>query len=161
MDPADVDRELMHAALAQARAAMAEGNMPIGAVVVHDGRIVGVGRNAIDKPPDDTHHAELRAIQAAGSFLAVHKHQCTIYTTLEPCMMCLGAIVNVAIDKVVIASQDSHVGALNLLPHGAYYRRKLEGMSIVTGVLEAESQALLNEYVRKTGWRPHLARGVA
>ena len=161
MDPADADREFMHAALEQARAAMAEGNMPIGAVVVHDGRIVGVGRNAIDKPPDDTHHAELRAIQAAGSFLAAHKHQCTIYTTLEPCMMCLGAIVNVAIDKVVIAAQDSHVGALNLLPHGSYYRRKLEGMSIVTGILEAESQALLNEYVRKTGWRPHLARGAA
>ena len=161
MDPADVDREFMHAAMEQARAAMAEGNMPIGAVVVHDGRIVGVGRNAIENPPDDTHHAELRAIQDAGSFLAEHKHQCTIYTSLEPCMMCLGAIVNVAIDKVVIAAPDSYVGALNLLPHGAYYRRKLEGMSIVTGVLEAESQALLDEYVRKTGWRPHLARGAA
>jgi tRNA(adenine34) deaminase len=161
MDPADAHRKFMHAAMEQARAAMAEGNMPIGAVVVHDGRIVGVGRNAIDNPPDDTHHAELRAIQAAASFLAEHKHECTIYTTLEPCMMCLGAIVNVGIDRVIIAAPDSHVGALELLPHGAYYRRKLEGMSIVTGVLEAESQTLLNEYVRKTGWRPHLARGAA
>jgi tRNA(adenine34) deaminase len=66
MGPADVDREIMHAAIEQARAAMAEGNMPIGAVVVHHGRIVGVGRNAIDKPTDVTHHAEPRAIQAAG-----------------------------------------------------------------------------------------------
>ena len=161
MDPADVHREFMCAAMEQARAAMVEGNMPIGAVVVHDGRIVSVGRNGIDSPPDDTHHAELRAIQAAGSFLAEHKHECAIYTTLEPCMMCLGAIVNVAIDRVIIAAPDSHVGALALLPHSVYYRRKLEGMSIVTGVLEAESQTLLNEYVRKTGWRPHLARGAA
>jgi len=161
MDPANVHRDFMHAAMEQARAAMAEGNMPIGAVVVHDGRIVGVGRNAIDNPRDDTHHAELRAIQPAGSFLAAHKHECTLYTTLEPCMMCLGAIVNVAIDTVFIAAPDSHVGALNLLPHSAYYRRKLEGMRIVTGVLEAESQALLSEYVRMTGWRPHLARGAA
>ena len=161
MDHADVHREFMHAALEQARAAMAEGNMPIGAVVVHDARIVGVGRNAIDNPPDDTHHAELRAIQAAAPFLAAHKHECTLYTTLEPCMMCLGAIVNVAIDIVIIATPDSHVGALDLLPHSAYYRRKLEGMSIVTGVLDTESQTLLNEYVRKTGWRPHLARGAA
>jgi tRNA(adenine34) deaminase len=161
MDPAEVHREFMQAALEQARAAMAEGNMPIGAVLVHDGRIVSVGRNAIDNPPDDTHHAELRAIQAAVSFLAAHKHECTLYTTLEPCMMCLGAIVSVAIDTIVIAAPDSHVGALNLLPHSPYYRRKLEGMSIVTGVLDAESQTLLNEYVRKTGWRPHLARDVA
>jgi tRNA(adenine34) deaminase len=159
MEPANVHRHFMHAALEQARAALAAGNIPIGAIVVHDGQVVSVGQNAIDDPRDDTHHAELRAIQEAAAFLAAHKHECTLYTTLEPCMMCLGAIVNVGIDTIVIAAKDSHVGALDLLQHSAYYQRKLGGMSIVTGILMEESQVLLDEYVRRTGWRPHLARG--
>ncbi len=153
--------EFMQAALAEARAALAIGNMPIGAAIVHDGRIVALGRNAIDHPGDDTHHAELAAIRSIAPFLVAHKGQCVLYTTLEPCMMCLGAIINVGIESLVIASADRHVGALRLLPHGEYYDYKRSRLSITCGFMAAESQALLDEYVRKTGLRAHLAGNVA
>ena len=156
-NPECADAAFMQAALEQAALSLSEGNMPIGSVVVHNGEILSFGRNAIDVPADDTRHAELVAIQQIAPFLARHKRQCTIYTTLEPCMMCLGAIINVGIERLVIAAPDGAVGALGLLPHGEYYRYKRGRMDLVTGVLQTESQALLNEYVRRTGLRSHLA----
>ena len=147
----------MEAALAEARAALEAGNLPIGAVVVHDDRAVAVGRNAIDVPGDDTHHAELVAIRSIAPFLTRHKRASTLYTTLEPCMMCLGAIVNVGIESLVIGRLDPDVGALELLPHGTYYAAKHARLSVTTGFMARESQALLTAYVRRTGRRPHLA----
>jgi len=147
----------MTAALELASRALAQGNLPIGAVIVHDGAIVASGRNAIESARDDTHHAELVAIQGASQFLFAHKHQCTIYTTVEPCMMCLGAIVNVGIDRVVFAATDPLVGASTLLSSSEYYQTK--GLQLVGGVLRAQSQALLDEYVARTGFRRHLASG--
>lgn len=146
----------MLAALSQARLAMEAGNMPIGAVIVHEGKVIALAQNAIDQPPNDTHHAELSAIQSIAPFLAAHKRQCTIYTTLEPCMMCLGAIINVGIQSIVIGATDSLVGALELLPHGEYYRFKGGALQLTTGYMADECQALLDEYVRRTGHRTHL-----
>lgn len=153
--------EFMQAALAEARTALAAGNLPIGAAIVHRGRIVAVGRNAIDHPGDDTHHAELAAIQAIAPFLFAHKGECVLYTTLEPCMMCLGAIINVGIDSLVIASADRHVGALRLLPHAEYYDHKRGRLSVTSGFMADESQALLAEYVRRTGLRQHFVENAA
>ena len=149
------DAAWMKVALEQAALALAEGNLPIGAAIVHEGSIVAVGRNGIESDSDDTRHAELVAIQAIPGFLFEHKRRCTIYTTLEPCMMCLGAIVNVGITRVVFGARDRLVGATGLLPHGDYYRRK--GLDLVSGVSAAESQALINEYVRRTGRRAHMS----
>ena len=95
------DRRFMEAALTEARAALEAGNLPIGAAIVHEERVIALGRNAIDVPGDDTHHAELVAIQSVAPFLTRHKRECMLYTTLEPCMMCLGAIVNVGIESLV------------------------------------------------------------
>lgn len=153
------DPAFMQAALAEAHAALDAGNMPIGAAIVHDGRVIALGRNAIDEPADDTRHAELVAIESIAPFLARHKRECVLYTTLEPCMMCLGAIVNVGIESVVIGQADEYVGALPLMPHGEYYAYKLGRMQLVRGFMAAESQALLDEYVRRTGKRAHLASG--
>jgi tRNA(adenine34) deaminase len=154
----DVHATFMRAALAEARLALDAGNMPIGAAIVHGTEVVAVGRNAIDRPPDDTQHAELAAIRSIAPFLARHKHECVLYTTLEPCMMCLGAIINVGIEALVVGARDPEVGALDLLPHGPYYERKRGRLDLVTGMLADESQELLNEYVRRTGMRRHLAR---
>lgn len=148
--------EFMDAALAEARAALEAGNLPIGAAIVHQDRVVAVGRNAIDVPGDDTRHAELSAIESIAPFLFRHKHQCTLYTTLEPCMMCLGAIINVGIDALVIARADPDIGGLRLLPHAEYYDFKRSRLQVVSGYRAAESQALLAEYVRRTGLRRHL-----
>lgn len=153
--------EFMLVALDQARIALDSGNMPIGAAVVHDGRVIAVGQNAIDHPPNDTHHAELAAIQSIAPFLAAHKRECTIYTTLEPCMMCLGAIINVGIESLVVGAADPLVGAISLLPHGGYYRGKGSKLQLTTGFMAEECQALLNEYVRRTGARAHLATNAA
>lgn len=147
----------MLTALSQARLALEAGNMPIGAAIVHEGRVIALGQNAIDRPPNDTHHAELSAIQSIAPFLAEHKGQCTIYTTLEPCMMCLGAIINVGIQSIVVGAADSLVGALGLLPHGQYYSAKGRTLQLTTGFMADECQALLDEYVRRTGHRKHLA----
>ncbi|WP_027468196.1 nucleoside deaminase [Deefgea rivuli] len=154
---AHTHHEYMLEALAQAKLALDAGNLPIGAVIVHEGRIIAAGHNRIDTPANDTQHAELTAIQSIAPFLAEHKHQCTIYTTLEPCMMCLGAIINVGIDNIVVGVADRLVGAIGLLPHGEYYQYKLNNMHVVREILEKESQALLNEYVRNKGVRQHLA----
>ena len=147
----------MLAALAQAELALDAGNLPIGAVIVHDGKVVATGRNAIDSPPNDLHHAELCALLGIAPFLARHKRECTLYTTLEPCMMCLGAIINAGIQSIVVAAADPLVGALSLLAAGAYYRKKSQTLRLTTGFMAVESQALLNEYVRRTGARTHLA----
>ena len=151
----DSDFEPMRAALEQARLALAEGNLPIGAVIVHEGRIVSAGRNGIETGENDTHHAELAAIQAVPQFLFRHKRQCTVYITLEPCMMCMGAIVNSGITRVVFGVRDPVVGVADLLPKIDYTRRK--NMNLVEGVLREESQALLDEYVLRTGARAHIA----
>lgn len=153
--------EYMLAALNQARLALDAGNMPIGAAIVHDGRIIALGQNAIDHPPNDTHHAELVAIQSVPEFLATHKRECTIYTTLEPCMMCLGAIINVGIQSIVIGATDSFVGAIELLPHGDYYKYKASTLQLTSGYMAEECQTLLNEYVRRTGLRTHLSTNAA
>ena len=153
--------EFMKAALAEAEAALEVGNLPIGAAIVHDGRIVALGRNAISAPANDTRHAELVAIESIAPFLTEHKRECVIYTTLEPCMMCLGAIINVGIESIVIARPDPDIGALRLLPHGEYYEYKRGRMEVVSGYMQAESQALLTEYVRRTGVRQHLAASAA
>lgn len=153
--------EFMIAALSEAKAALEAGNLPIGAAVVHDGQVVALGRNAISVPANDTRHAELVAIESIAPFLAEHKRECILYTTLEPCMMCLGAIINVGIDSIVIARPDPDIGALELLPHGEYYNFKRGRMQVVSGYMQAESQALLTEYVRRTGVRKHLAASAA
>ena len=153
--------QFMQAALAEAEAALEAGNLPIGAAIVHESRIVALGRNAISVPADDTRHAELVAIESIAPFLTEHKRECTIYTTLEPCMMCLGAIINVGIESIVIARPDPDIGALELLPHGEYYEYKRGRMQVVAGFMQTESQALLTEYVRRTGLRKHLAASAA
>jgi tRNA(adenine34) deaminase len=145
----------MLTALKLANLALEEGNMPVGSVIIHDGLVIASGKNTIDSGRDDTHHAELVAIQQAAPFLFIHKGQCTIYTTLEPCMMCLGAIINVGINRIIFAAPDPLVGAASLLSAIQYYRAK--GVQLLGDVMRTESQALLDEYVKRTGFRRHLA----
>jgi tRNA(adenine34) deaminase len=147
--------QFMRAALTQAELSLAEGNLPIGAIITHDGKVVATGRNSVDTGNNDTGHAELAAIQSIAPFLFARKRECTIYTTLEPCMMCLGAIVNAGISTVAIGAIDSYVGATGLLAHSAYYRSKQ--LKVMSGILQLECQALLDEYVRTTGLRQHLS----
>lgn len=143
------DNKFMSMALELARESAAEGEVPVGAVVVRDGQVIGTGRNRREKAGNALAHAEVEAIDAAcrtlGGWQLVG---CTLYVTLEPCPMCAGAIINSRIPRVVQGAVNPKAGScgsivdLFTLP----YNHKPE---LVCGVMEEESQALLKEFFRQ------------
>jgi tRNA(adenine34) deaminase len=121
---------------------------------VLDGEVISRAHNEVDSEGNDFLHAELSAIQQVAHELFQNKGRATIYTTLEPCSMCAGAIVNAGIPRIVVAAPDKFVGAVNALKTNGYYARKLS--QIESGVLELEVQHLLNRYVDEHNCRQHL-----
>ena len=120
----------MEEALAEARKAAAEGEVPIGAVVVHDSRVIGRGRNARETRRDPTAHAEVLALQEAARALGRWRLAgATVYATLEPCPMCAGALVNARVDRLVYAVPDPKAGAAGTLFDGALYNDGWEDAS--------------------------------
>lgn len=106
------DEQWMQHALALAARAEAEGEIPVGAVIVQDGAVVGEGWNRNIVLNDPSAHAEMLALRAAGETLNNHRLLgCTLYATLEPCCMCAGAIVHARVDRVVYAASDPKTGA--------------------------------------------------
>ena len=106
------DRIYMEAALELAAEAAAEGEVPVGCVIVRQGQIVGRGRNRREKDKSALAHAELEAIsQACAALGGWRLWECTLYVTLEPCPMCAGAIINARIPRVVYGASDSKCGA--------------------------------------------------
>jgi tRNA(adenine34) deaminase len=147
-DPAD--ERFLEAALAEARAAEDEGEVPIGAVVVHRGRVIGRGRNRVEATQDPTAHAEIIAIGAASQSLKSWRlDEATLYVTLEPCHMCAGAIVLARISRLVYGARDPKAGAcgsLAMVPQDLRLNHRVE---VVPGVLADECGALLTEFFRK------------
>lgn len=102
----------MRLALAEARAAAAAGEVPVGAVVVHGGRVIATGRNAPIGQHDPTAHAEIAALRAAARALGNYRLDgCTLYVTLEPCAMCAGAMLHARLARVVFGAADPKTGA--------------------------------------------------
>lgn len=146
---ADTDSELfMREAINEARAAAEKGEVPVGAVIVRDGRIVGRGRNARETGKNALAHAEIAAIDEACRTLGGWRlPECTLYVTLEPCPMCAGAIVNARLPRVVCAVKDSKAGAfgsvLNLNAYPLNHR-----VDISYGVCAEEASSLLSDFFR-------------
>ena len=139
----------MAEALAEARLAAAEGEVPIGAVVVCEGRIAGRGRNARERLHDPTAHAEILALQEAARALGRWRLTgATLYATLEPCPMCAGALVNARVDRLVYAVPDPKAGAAGSLFDVPRDPRLNHRMEVTTGVLAAECGAVLKEFFR-------------
>lgn len=144
------DEEAMYLALGQARAAQAEGEVPVGAVVVHDGRVIATGRNGPVGHNDPTAHAEILALRAAAQVLGNYRlADCTLYVTLEPCVMCCGAMLHARLKRVVYAAPDPKTGAagsvLDLFAH-----RQLNHQTTVSGgVLAHESAAMLKAFFKE------------
>lgn len=105
----------MSAAIAEAEAGLAEGGIPIGSVLVHDGRIIGRGHNRRMQRGSSVLHGEMDALENAGRLPARVYHESTIYTTLSPCSMCSGAILLYGIPRVVIGENTTFLGEENLL----------------------------------------------
>jgi tRNA(adenine34) deaminase len=131
--------QFMREALKEAERAMQLGERPIGAVVVHRGKIIGRGQATHTKRHSEIAHAELNALIQAEKYLHEHTHECTVYSTVEPCVMCLGAIVMSDIANVVFALPDRWISPARMLEMD-YVRRHIQ--NYVGGVLEAESAAL-------------------
>ena len=106
------DTEAMEAALAEARTAGKAGEVPIGAVIVHNGEIIARGQNSVLRTLDPTAHAEVVAMRAAAAALDNYRLLgCTLYITLEPCAMCAGAMIHARLDRLVYAAADPKAGA--------------------------------------------------
>ena len=140
------DTYFMKEALALAREAGAEGEVPVGCVVVRGDEIVGRGRNRREKEKNALCHAELEAISQACQTLGGWRlWECTLYVTLEPCPMCAGAIVNARIPRVVYSASDAKCGATgsvcNLFSMAFNHHPEVE-----SGVLEEEAGQLLQEF---------------
>ena len=143
-------REPMLAALDEARAALATGDVPIGAVVVTaDGSLVATGRNVREAEADPTGHAEVVALRAAAAARGEWRLAgFTLVVTLEPCTMCAGAAVLSRVARVVFASYDAKAGAVGSLWDVVRDRRLNHRPEVVSGVLADESTALLDAFFR-------------
>lgn len=144
------DRDFMQRALALARQGEALGEVPVGAVVVVNGKIVGEGFNAPISRHDPTAHAEIEALRAAARALGNYRLEgATLYVTLEPCTMCVGALVHARIARVVFAATEPKAGSL------VSARRQLESgyynhvFHFAGGLLAAEAGALLTDFFRR------------
>jgi len=134
-------------ALAEARRAAEIGEVPIGAVVVRDGEVIGRGHNRREVDGDPLAHAELLALrEAAARTSGWRLSGCTMYVTLEPCAMCAGALVNSRVDRLVYGAADPKAGWCGTLGNLVQDPRLNHRLEVTAGVLEAESAALLREF---------------
>ena len=140
----------MRIALDEARTALLRGEVPVGAVVVSDGKAIGRGHNEIESLADPTAHAEIIAIGAACRSLRVPRLTgATIYVSMEPCPMCAGAIVLARLDRLVYGCADPKAGYCGSLGNITDDPRLNHRVTVTSGVLEAESRALLTRFFRQ------------
>jgi tRNA(adenine34) deaminase len=141
------DERWMESALREAAQARKRKEVPVGAVVVHNGRIVGKGYNQIETLQDPTAHAEMIAITAAAAGLGSRRFEgCTLYVTLEPCPMCAGAIVLARIPRLVFGAFDPKAGACGTLFNIVQDARLNHRVELVAGISAERCGALLSEF---------------
>jgi tRNA(adenine34) deaminase len=150
------DRDYMLLAIDLAKEAAAEGEVPVGAVVVRHGEVIGTGRNRREKGKSALAHAELEAIEAACKNVGGWRlWDCEMYVTLEPCQMCAGALVQCRIDKVYIGAMNKKAGCagsvINLLDIAGFNHQ----VEIETGILGDECSELMSSFFRELRKRNH------
>lgn len=143
------DEQFMRQALALADRAAAVGEIPIGAIVVCDGKVVGSGYNLRESIPDATAHAEMIALREACKNLQRWRlSNCTLYVTIEPCPMCAGAIVNSRIKRLVYGAADSKAGGVESIFRIADHDALNHQVEIRAGVLEDECRQKMKDFFR-------------
>ena len=137
----------MQIALQQARLASDLGDVPVGAVVVHDGQIIAARHNEREATGDPTAHAEILALRDAASALGRWRlNDCTLVVTLEPCVMCAGALINARIETLVYAAADLKGGATSSLYNVCSDPRLNHNPNVKHGICEHEATLLLKEF---------------
>ena len=139
------DEKYMRLALKEAEAAYKAGEIPIGAVMVCDGRVIGRGHNLTETLQDVTAHAEMQALTAAAGIMGgKYLNQCTLYVTVEPCVMCAGALGWAQVSRVVYGAGDNKRGFKTYAPQALHPR-----CECIHGVLEEECSNLMKEFFKK------------
>jgi tRNA(adenine34) deaminase len=142
-----LDEHFMRLALREAERALEHDDVPVGAVVVHDGEVAGVGHNERELRADPTAHAEILAIREAARERASWRLlDCVLYVTLEPCAMCAGAIVLARLPRVVFAARDAKAGAAGSVLDVLGEPRLNHRPEVAAGLLAADSAALLQAF---------------
>ena len=142
--------EYMLEALKEANAAAAEGEVPIGAVIVRDGEIIARAHNRTEQDKDPTAHAEILAIREAAARLGGWRLPgCSMYVTIEPCSMCAGAIVWARIERLYIGAMDPKAGACGSLYNIPSDSRLNHNVEIETGLMGEECSRLMKDFFRK------------
>jgi tRNA(adenine34) deaminase len=146
----DGDIQFMREALAEARRAEAHGEVPVGAVIVREGEILGRGANCMIGSHDPSAHAEIVAMRQASQRLANYRLTgCTLYVTMEPCAMCAGAAVLARVKRLVYGCDDPKAGAVRTLFRLADDLRLNHRIEIARGILAEECAALVQEFFQK------------
>jgi tRNA(adenine34) deaminase len=144
------DDDFMVLALSEARAAAAHGDVPIGCVVVVGDEVVARGENRREVDADPTAHAEIVALRRAAATRGRWRlEDATVYVTLEPCVMCAGALLNARVARLVIGAQDDKAGAVGSRYHVLADPRLLHEVSVTYDVRADESAALLGDFFRE------------
>ena len=144
------DNEFMSLALQQAKKAYGLGEVPVGAVIVRGDRVISKGHNLTGSEKDPTAHAEVIAIRRASQKLKDWRLvDCTLYTTLEPCAMCAGALVLSRIERLVFGATDPKSGMVGSLGNLVCDERLNHRMEVASGILEEESSQLLKGYFKE------------
>jgi tRNA(adenine34) deaminase len=144
------DELWMEEALRAALRALESGEVPVGAVVVCDGRIVGRGWNANITGSDPTAHAEIMALREAGANVGNHRlGDCDVFATIEPCAMCAGALVHARIRRLVYGADDPKAGAVHSVMQVLNHPRLNHHVEVVSGVLAGRCAELLQEFFRQ------------
>ena len=144
------DKYFMKMALAIAKKAFSVDEVPIGCVIVKDQEIIGKGYNLVEKKQDATCHAEIRALKQAQKKLGNWRlNGCVMFSTLEPCMMCAGAILLSRIDKLIYAAKDIRHGAHTSFINVFEKKHPTHSIKIESGLFEMEAKELLKTFFQK------------
>ena len=151
-----IDLTYLGEAIAEAQSAEANGEVPVGAVVVHEDRIIGRGQNRVLRDSDPTAHAEIVALREAGLALKNYRlEDCTLYATLEPCAMCAGAILHARIARLVYAAPDPKAGACGSVLSVMNHPQLNHKVEVTSGLLAEEcGQMLTNFFLQRRGKKP-------
>ncbi|MHC4160111.1 MAG: tRNA adenosine(34) deaminase TadA [Planctomycetota bacterium] len=145
-----IDQQYINAAIKAAAIAEENGDVPIGAVIVHKGQIVGKAYNQREQLQDPTAHAEIIALTQAAAALGIWRlHGCTMYVTLEPCPMCAGALVLARLDRLVYGCEDPKAGACGSLYNIVQDERLNHKVEITSGVLAEDCTRQLQKFFEK------------